>query len=115
MGCLFGTLGPVTHSWRERPHSCGHSCQEQAGAPPCVGGTAQAGGLPLGTLSELTLTPALTDFIIQGCLAKSPGGVRGFLPEQAPGHQAEWGMGESQAWPCSLETEVVVEGRHHEL
>ena len=23
--------------------------------------------------------------------------VRGFLPEQAPGHQAEWGMGELQA------------------
>ena len=49
------------------------------------------------TLSELTLTPVLTDFIIQGCLAKSPGRVRGFLPEQAPGHQAEWGMGELQA------------------
>ena len=63
----------------------------------CVGGRAEAGGLPLGALSELTLTPTLTDFILQGCLAKSPGSVRGFLPEQALGHQAEWGMGESQA------------------
>lgn len=106
-GISPGTFGPVTHSWREQQHSCSHSCQEQAWAPTLCWGRAEAGGLPLGALSELTLTPTLTDFIVQGCLAKSPGCVRGFLSEQALSHQAEWGMDEFQAWlTYSLETRM---------
>ena len=107
MGYLLEHLGLSHIPGGSSSTAAATAARNRPGLPPCVGGRAEAGGLPLGALSELTLAPTLTDFIVQGCLAKSPGCVRGFLSEQALSHQAEWGMDEFQAWlTYSLETRM---------
>ena len=38
MGYLFGTLGPVTHSWRSSSTAAVTAARNRLGLPPCVGG-----------------------------------------------------------------------------
>lgn len=70
------------------------AARNRPGSRPVCEGRAEAGGLPLGALVSSHSPPrALTSSV--GCLASSPGLVRGFLPEQALGHLA--GVGEGAA------------------
>lgn len=87
---FFGTVGPITHSWREEQHSCNHSCQEQRGFTAHYGGgkgsvrDALTGGLPQG-LSQLTLAPTLTDLIFPRPLGQEPSKYEGSSPRRGPG------------------------------
>lgn len=91
VGCVPGTLGPVTHPRREQGAAAA-TAAEQAGAPALRARAGQRPRASSGGPGELTLTPrSLTSSV--GRLAESPGSVRGFLPEQALGHLAEVGEG----------------------
>lgn len=95
MGYLPGTLGPVTHSRREQGTAAATAAGTGQGSRPVCEGRAEAGGLPLGALVSSHSPPrSLTSSV--GRLAKSPGSVRGFLPEQALGHLAKGGKGDFQ-------------------